>query len=548
MAAVACVHVPALPLQLLLARHPEWEERPAAVVDRDSPQGRILWLNGRARRRRILPGMRYAAALALDGDLVAGTVEPREIETAVEELTHRLLTLTPGVEPAAEEPGVFFLDASGLDRLWPSMEAWAEAVAEAAGLSLRARPQATLPLGPRASARPAGRGSRRPGRSPAASEGSSVEYRSVAAAVGFTRFGTYAVARTRRGVTVFPDREAERRAAGRVPLARLGIDPELRDALDRLGVTTVDALRRLPEGGLAERFGAEARRLHRLACDALSEPLTPERPPEPLGSGTDLEQPDGDATRLLFLLKRLLDPLLGELARRGEALASLAFTLRLEDGSCRREALAPARPTRDASQLLELIRLRLESLELPCRVEEVRLEAESTTTEVGQLQLFPVNARRDPEAGARALARLKAELGDSAVVRARLADRWMPEGAFLWEPVAHLEPPTLGDISEPRLVRRILAQPRPLPSPPRHLRNDGWLIRGTGDAVVTRLAGPYTLSGGWWYGGTHRDYYFAETQAPRREAAWSRGGRSGELLWIYLDREQERWFLQGTVA
>lgn len=504
---IACVHVPALPLQLLLARHPEWAERPAAVVDRDSPQGRILWINGRARRRRILPGMRYAAALALDGDLVAGTVERPEIEAAVEELTHRLLTLTPGVEPAADEPGIFFLDATGLDRLWSSMKAWAEAVAESV----------------------------RPGGSPAASEDDPVGYRAVAVVAGFTRFGTYAVARTRRGVTVFPDRETEQRAAGRVPLARLGLDPELRDTLDRLGITTVDALRRLPEGGLAERFGAEAQRLHRLACDALSEPLTPERPPEPLNASTDLEQPDGDATRLLFLLKRLLDPLLGELARRGEALASLAFTLRLEDGSRRREALAPARPTRDAPQLLELLRLRLESLDLPCRVEEVRLEAASTTTEAGQLQLFPVNARRDPEAGARALARLKAELGDTGVVRARLADRWMPEGAFLWEPVADLDLPTHESSPSPPLVRRILTRPRPLPPRPRHLRDDGWLIRGADHGAVTRLIGPHTLSGGWWYGGTHRDYYFAET-------------RLGELLWVYLDREQERWFLQGSVA
>lgn len=538
---VACVHVPALPLQLLLARHPEWAERPAAVVDRDTPQGKILWINARARRRRILPGMRYAAALALDGDLgtrtapearprsgsarsaecglVAGTVGRREIEAAVEELTHRLLTLTPGVEPATDEPGVFFLDATGLDRLWPSLQAWSEAVAEAV-----ARPEP-------------GEGARSDRRT--ASE--TVElllagYRAVAVVTGFTRFGTYTVARTRRGVTVFDDRKAERRAAGRVSLARLEVDPDLRDALARLGVTTIDAFRQLPEGGLAERFGAEALRLHRLACDALAEPLTPERPREPLGASTDLEQPDGDATRLLFLLKRLLDPLLGELTERGETLASLTFTLRLENGSQRRETLAPASPTRDGPQLLELIRLRLEGIALPCRVEEVRLEVVSDTeARRGQLELFPVNARRDAEAGARALARLRAELGDAAVVRARLADRWMPEGAFLWEPVARLDMPTPEEASPPRLIRRILARARPLPPRPRHLRDDGWLIRGAGHGAVTRLVGPYTLSGGWWFGGAHRDYYFAET-------------RLGELLWIYLDREEERWFLQGTVT
>ena len=30
---LACIHVPALPLQLLVRRHPEWIDRPVAVVD-----------------------------------------------------------------------------------------------------------------------------------------------------------------------------------------------------------------------------------------------------------------------------------------------------------------------------------------------------------------------------------------------------------------------------------------------------------------------------------------------------------------------------------
>ncbi len=52
---LACVDVPALPLQLLLARHPDWKQHPAVVVDRDQPQGKILCTNEHARRRRIRP-------------------------------------------------------------------------------------------------------------------------------------------------------------------------------------------------------------------------------------------------------------------------------------------------------------------------------------------------------------------------------------------------------------------------------------------------------------------------------------------------------------
>ena len=71
---LACIDLPAFPLQLLLRRRPEWKDRPVAVVDKDTAQGKLLWVNERARASRLLPGMRYAAALSLDGSLCAAEV------------------------------------------------------------------------------------------------------------------------------------------------------------------------------------------------------------------------------------------------------------------------------------------------------------------------------------------------------------------------------------------------------------------------------------------------------------------------------------------
>ncbi len=48
------------------------------------------------------------------------------------------------------------------------------------------------------------------------------------------------------------------------------------------------------------------------------------------------------------------------------------------------------------------------------------------------------------------------------------------------------------------------------------------------------ISGPYILSGGWWAGGVHRDYYFMRTAA-------------GDLWWCYYDHRQQRVFLQGGV-
>ena len=70
----ACVDLPAFPLQLLLGRHPDWRGHPAAVVDVDRPHGTILRVNEKARALRIVPGMRYGAALSLAGKLRAAPV------------------------------------------------------------------------------------------------------------------------------------------------------------------------------------------------------------------------------------------------------------------------------------------------------------------------------------------------------------------------------------------------------------------------------------------------------------------------------------------
>jgi protein ImuB len=118
---MACIDVPAFPLQLLLRKHPDWRLHPAAVVDADTPQGTILWVNEKARAAGISTGMRYAAGLSLAAGLRAAVVTPKEIEGEVADLAELLRRFTPSVEPAKDEPGVFWLDAKGLERLFGAL-------------------------------------------------------------------------------------------------------------------------------------------------------------------------------------------------------------------------------------------------------------------------------------------------------------------------------------------------------------------------------------------------------------------------------------------
>ncbi|HEU4343683.1 MAG TPA: DNA polymerase Y family protein, partial [Candidatus Binatia bacterium] len=452
---------------------------------------------------------------SLAAGLRAGEVSSTEIDKATTALADRLMRFTPEVEPSAEEPGVFWLDGRGLERLYASLQNWAYAIykeMEAQGF------HANL-------------------------------------ALGFTRFGTYAVAKTKPGITIFSDIPEEKKAAQKIPLDRLDLDADFRDALLKLGIKTIGALLSLPPGALRERFGPKAHHLYRVVAGDLRTPLNPCEREEPPFQRRLLDDPESDTTRLLFLLKQLLHPILATLAARAQALASLSVAFLIDRNGWLREQIRPAAPTLETAQIIDLLRLRLESMNFPAGVVEIELLADSCAATAEQLRLFAEGPTRDVEAANRALARLRAEFGDDSVVQAKLTDGHLPEARFAWEPLSRIKLPRLNrhpaalapnDLNRLNdlnvlnfpilkvLVRRIMAKPQPLSSSPHQIHEDGWLLLGPKYGAVDKLTGPYLFSGGWWNREIHREYYFAET-------------RRGQLLWIYYDRPRRRWFLQGSV-
>lgn len=489
MARIACIDVPALPLQVLRRDRPEWAGLPLAVVADDRPQSPVLWASRSAQRLGVRAGMRHATALKIARELRAAPVSDARIAEVRAELVGALHRHSPRVEPDDERPGVVWVDPEGMIALFGSLERWARAIrAELGALDLCG-----------------------------------------AVVVGFERMRCWAVARTRRDALVLASEEQERRLAGRVPIARLDLPPDLESALSMLGVRTLDDLLALPPGDLSVRFGPEARRIHARFAGALREPFHPLEVPEPVAISAELDPPDDDLARLLFCIKGALHALLDALARRALALAALRLTLRLERRGVHTEVLRPARASRDAMSILELLRLRLAALTLPERVERIDLEAEPAPLEGTQLSLIEPARRRDPDAAARGLARLRAAFGEAAVTRAKLEDVWLPEKQFRWEParsVAMPRVPLVEDPRDPPLVRRLFASPRPLPSDASG--------RPATDPPIAAMIGPYRLQSGWWAHGVVRDYWYAERT-------------DGALLWMYRDAALDRWFVQGIV-
>jgi protein ImuB len=490
---LACVDLPELPLQILLDRHPEWKGLPAAVVAQDRPQAKILWVSPEARSAGISVGMRYAQGLSLEPKLQAAQVTPRELQEELNRLTELLRSFSPEVE-VAKEPGVFWLGAGGLGSLFLSASAWARQIQGALGAMGR-------------------RGS---------------------VVVGFSRFRTYGIARHTNGIRVLRTPQEEDVLFKAVPLKKLSLEPELRDTLERLGILTVGDFLKLPAHGIRRRFGQEAADLYESASGTRHESLVPSPHEEPVGCVVFLEEPLSDTVPLLFLVRRHLHPLLRRLASRGEALGELEIRWFMGRDGERTDLIRPARPNLQESLILDLVRIKLEAFPLPSSVEEMHLRVHGSSVDPEQLRLFWETSGRDLSAGERALARLRTEFGEESVVRPRLMEGHLPEACFAWEPLEHLRPP------KPRpkaghwnMIRRVYSRPLCLGMRPRH-EPDGWLVKDLRSGPVTRIWGPYVISGGWWRKEVHRSYYFLETLR-------------GDIFWVYYDASRKRWFLQGRV-
>jgi len=494
---LACVNVTALPLQILLRTHPAWASLPVVVVEDDRPQALVLCLNVRARRSGIRVGQRYATALALARDLRASTVSRSQIEDSIRTLADHLRLHSPSVEPASDMPGVFWLDVQGLESLCPSLRTWANQVR--AGLQ-------------------------------------SIGMRAVVA-VGFSRFGVYALAMSHRGTVVCEDPAEEHARVQKVPLGRLNLDPDVRDRLLTLGITTVGDFLHLPSEGIRMRFGAAMDTLHQLAAGHRWAPLSPVPAEELHERSVEFDAPESSAERLAFVVKRLLDELVMVLARQAEAIIDVSLQMNLDDHTTRIEHVRPAAPTLDVAQLLSLVYLRLNTLQLPVGITTLQVMVGTCPANPDQLRLFVEQNRRDIDAANQALARVRAECGEHSVVRARLCEAHLPAAQFVWEPLTRLRAGSEPHVVASRqLVRRIYTRSLPLSSdfrlqsPATSFPNDVPENLEFG----ARTLGPYVLSGGWWAGGVHRDYYFVHTS-------------SGDLWWLYYDRWRQRFFLQGQV-
>lgn len=301
-------------------------------------------------------------------------------------------------------------------------------------------------------------------------------------------------------------------------IARLPVSVECLDDLAAMGARHLRDLRMLPKDGLARRVGPEVLILLDKAYGLLPDPRAGFEPPDTFDRSVELAYPADNAPALIFVGRRLAEELAGFLLGRGRAVTQLVLYLQHRDLPVTEVPFSLGRPSRQADEILAVLREKLEHLPLAAPVESLRLEA----THLEPLASQPLDLFDDTAAQADfpvLLARIRARLGEHAVTQVcPLADH-RPEAAWRESPPDEAVP-------VPKRPRPgwLLSAPKPIP-----LR-DGmpWP-----DEPLNGLSDVERIESGWWEGQSmSREYHVGE-------------GISGRRYWLFRDRRSGAWFLHG---
>ncbi len=350
-----------------------------------------------------------------------------------------------------------------------------------------------------------------------------------------------------------------------LPIAALRLDTKAQDDLGQLGVERVEQLAVLPRAGLATRFGhALLRRLDE-ALATTAEVITPCRLPAELEASWLFETPTSRQDEIQYVLGELLPRLTGPLALQRRGVLQLAVRLDCQESEPCHVTLRLFRPSVSSRHLLDMFRLRLETIQLGGPVTAIHLAVTaSDRLQFEQQTLFAAESHQtDPRHLAQVVDRLTHRLGREAVLQPLFLADAQPEYACQYLPLTdHRDAgkSSLRAVGKQRPTGRAKkkptsknqpwfftppasqARPTRLFMPPIALHNVAVATDGTplvfhyraSSQRVVQAWGPERIETGWWRTRlVRRDYYRVETTLAER-------------YWLFRCLTENRWFLQGA--
>ena len=310
---IGCLLVTHLPAKAELRRHPEQEGRPLIICDGSEGRPRVLDRTPQAVAARI--GEPLEAALARCRDAVTLWADTEHYEDVSDDLLAALSEVADRIEPG--EPGTFYLDLTGVARLYGDPDNLHQALLAACDSHWRPR------LGVA--------GGKFPARCAA-----------LQAEAG--------------GVQCLPgDRKTVRRWLAPLPVGQLPVPLEMADRLRIFGIHTFGEVARQSAGALEAQFGPTGRRAWELARGMDREPVVPTALPVSVQEHLDFPFPSDSVTMLESGLQALSQRIWQhrELHNRGVRRAIVRGSL-AEGGTWHFERTLNA-PVSDGEEMLRIL-------------------------------------------------------------------------------------------------------------------------------------------------------------------------------------------------
>ncbi len=427
--------------------------------------------------------MRYATALTIEPTLRAGTVcrnEEQALQRVIESICSRY---SPVYEHVGFVQGVYWIDASGIERVYESEYAWARALcASIAKAGYHAR-----------------------------------------CVVGVTRRGTFCTALSTRGVTLFGSEAEERKSMMNTPLHTLPFEETVLLRLRHLAIENVGSFIALPAADVRSKFGERTFALHLFLSRASTVPLQPERRPVSYSRQRYFLEGIAGAEALLAAVESAFDEILADARVRRVFFQRIILTLIDEERRVRTEEIVPAEPTRSKATIFRLLAIRLETVRLETPVFGFILSGKVVADRLSQQVLFGSDGARDVRRAAEAFSIIRAEVGNDSVQVPIVRPNHDPAGRIEWKSVSAIGGRRLIGRSDgnvdytvgtPVLCRRFF------PSPVPYLSGNG-----------TTIAGPYRIDGAWWDDEPGREYRFVRDK--RRGICWIFRADASDVSYVH---------------
>jgi DNA polymerase-4 len=318
---VACVLIPDLPIQLLLAEQPELSGKPVVVGGLAFEIKPVSYASPEAIAYGVRLGMSIREAQALCPEAICVAPDEERYQQTFEKVADLLEDFSPLVE--VDEIGRAYIDITGVQMERQLAHEVISLISGDIGLSAR-----------------------------------------IGIASG--KFFSMVAAATSRpeSVTIVPVGEEESFIRP-FSIDFISSPDEVKERLRFLGIKFIGQLREFPKEALVSQFGADGIRLYQLSHGIDPTPLVPRKKTQVVSASCELEPATDTWSGIEMVCRTTLEKLLVEVRRQGKVCCEALVKLRSDSGPDVERRLPLKEGSRSANDILARIRSSLEDSALP---------------------------------------------------------------------------------------------------------------------------------------------------------------------------------------